>query len=216
MKMKFLECCTGLALAFAVANADAAVIINEVLFDPANDLSGDANGDGTREASGDEFVEILNTGLATVDIGGWTLSDDDGGAFAFPAGTTIDPGEFIVLFGGGTPTGFSGQVFTDDGSIGTGFSNSGDLVQLIDVPGTVNAPLTVVDSLDYTTLEDAGLGSDVSLAFDGTNFVDQDSLIPGVLFTPGASNTTVIPEPSSSVFVALAASGLGIARRRRK
>ena len=196
----------GLAAAFTAANASANVIINEFLFDPAPTApDGDANGDGVREASGDEFIEILNTGSTTVDISGWTLSDDDGGAFAFAAGTFIAPGEFIVLFGGGTPTGIPGQVFVDDGTIGTGLSNAGDVIQLIDDNGVT------VDEFDYNALDDAGFGADVSLAFNGTEFVDQDTLLPGVLFTPGASN--FIPEPGSIVL--LLGAGCLVARRRR-
>ena len=53
-------------------------VINEIFADPALDSSGDANGDGTREASGDEFVEVYNNTGGAVNISGWSLSDDDG------------------------------------------------------------------------------------------------------------------------------------------
>src|SRR5690606_34335601 len=33
------------------------IIINEIHADPAGDLTGDANGDGIRDASADEFIE---------------------------------------------------------------------------------------------------------------------------------------------------------------
>ncbi len=118
------------------------IVINEILFDPATDMTGDANGDGTREASGDEFVEILNLEGTDVDISGWTLSDDDGGnPFVFPSGTILTNQCTAVLFGGGTPTGDFGMglVFTDDGTIGTGLANGGDLVELKDGDGNVVA-----------------------------------------------------------------------------
>ena len=114
--------------------AEAVVVINEVLVDPPSGNRGDANGDGIQNSYGDEFVEILNTGPDAIDIGGWQLSDlkpGSKGPFTFPPNARIDPGEYIVLFGGGTPTGFEGKVFVDDGKIGGGLSNSGDAVFLI-------------------------------------------------------------------------------------
>ncbi len=104
------------------------VMINEILASP----QGDANGDGIIHAYEDEFIELYNAGDTPVDLSGWTLSDDDspGGAFVFPAGTTIDAYGFATLFGGGDPTGFTGPVFADDGRLGNGLANTGDTVEL--------------------------------------------------------------------------------------
>lgn len=110
------------------------VVINEILADPPSGNAGDANRDGDRDTNKDEFVEILNTGLRPINISGWQLSDNSrtSNRFAFPDTTWIAPGEYIVLFGGGTPTGFTGQVFVDDGRIGrSGLSNTSDQVFLI-------------------------------------------------------------------------------------
>ena len=48
-------------------------VINEILADPASGLAGDSNGDGVRDFSDDEFVEVVNVSGASVDISGWTL-----------------------------------------------------------------------------------------------------------------------------------------------
>ncbi|MEM8508392.1 MAG: ExeM/NucH family extracellular endonuclease [Bacteroidota bacterium] len=117
------------------------IVINEILFDPAGDLTGDANGDGTRDFAEDEFIEIVNLDGRDVDISGWTLSDDDGGAFGFPEGTILINNCTAVLFGGGTPTGDFGMglVFVDDGTIGSGLANGGDVVELRDDEGILIA-----------------------------------------------------------------------------
>ena len=114
------------------------VVIDEIHADPAAGLVGDANGDGLRSSSEDEFVELLNTGSRSIDLSGWQLSDLGSGEsrrFTFPRGALLDPGERVVLFGGGIPAGIPGASFVDDGKIGGGLSNSGDGVFLIDPTG---------------------------------------------------------------------------------
>ena len=116
------------------------IVIDEVLADPGSGLSGDANGDGTRQTYADEFVELLNRGPEAVDLGGWRLGDDDAAAvswFEFPPLTWLLGGSRAVLFGGGTPQGFAdpATIFTDDGRIGNGLSNGGDGLFLIDADG---------------------------------------------------------------------------------
>ncbi|MEM6859000.1 MAG: lamin tail domain-containing protein, partial [Pseudomonadota bacterium] len=171
------------------------VIINEIQFDPASGAAGDANQDGTRDFSQDEFVEIVNTTGAAIDISGWTLSDDDGDDFTFPAGTTLAAGQALVLFGGGTPPGNVGDgqpnasfggalVFVDDGSIGSGLSNGGDLIELRDDGGVV------VDSIGYGSSGSVTGGSDQSVTRDpdgSGGFVDHSAATGsgGALFSPG-------------------------------
>ncbi len=120
------------------------VVISEIHADPANGGNGDANGDGTRSATQDEFVELLNTSYDPVDISGWTISDGVGLKHTFPASTVIPGREAAVVFGGGTPTGdfgnaaMGGLVFTASTG-GLGLNNTGDTVTLGDGVGTVQA-----------------------------------------------------------------------------
>jgi len=46
-----------------------------------------------------EWVEIYNTTGAPIDLSGWYLRDEDGFSEAIPAGTSVAPGEAVVLFG---------------------------------------------------------------------------------------------------------------------
>jgi hypothetical protein len=111
------------------------IAIDEILADPPPGIAGDANRDGIRDGSEDEFVELVNLGDHPVLMEGWSLSDDDvsmGSRFRFPTGVMLKPGERLVLFGGGTPRDIQGQVFIDDGRIGNGLTNSNERVLLID------------------------------------------------------------------------------------
>ena len=116
----------------------AAVVIDEILADPPPGITGDANQDGTRKTYEDEFIEIYNTGPDTVSLMGWRLGDDDtslASLFTFPDSTKLPPGDRLLLFGGGTPTGFSVPAFADDGRIGNGLTNSGDVLLLLNAAG---------------------------------------------------------------------------------
>ena len=130
----------GMLWRIQVFGADKDVVVNEVLADPPSGDRGDANRDGGRHNSKDEFIEILNTGSKTIAIGGWHLSDhgtEVSKRFTFPSDTVIDPGEYIVLFGGGgtlnecSMSPEFGKVCFDDGTIGGGLKNSEDAVFLI-------------------------------------------------------------------------------------
>jgi hypothetical protein len=119
-----------------VTGGDAPVVLNEILADPPPDLAGDANGDGVRSNSDDEFVEIYNRGTAAVDLEGWTLHDASGLRHEFAPGVVLAPGEWCVVFGGGEPTGIPGTVTTASTG-GLSLNNTGDEVRLVADDGVV-------------------------------------------------------------------------------
>ena len=85
------------------------IIINEVLYDPPSGSAGDANGDGTRDANDDEFIEFVNTSTTSLDLSGYELYDGLALRTAtprhiFPAGSILGPDSALVIFGGGNPT----------------------------------------------------------------------------------------------------------------
>lgn len=101
-------------------------LISEVLYAVPTGTDGDANGDGSRSATGDEFVELVNPHDKAINLKGYTLTDsrevkyeDDPAAkpgpdgkkpkkakvlkpqmeFTFPE-LVLQPGEVVVLFNG--------------------------------------------------------------------------------------------------------------------
>ncbi|HAV77211.1 MAG TPA: hypothetical protein DCX53_07645 [Anaerolineae bacterium] len=106
------------------------LVINEVLADP-DATNGDANGDGTVNTTQDEFVEIVNTDTTAYDISGWTLSDAVGLRHTFPSGTVIPASCSVVVFAGGTPTGwFGGSLVQASSTNQLGLNNGGDTIKL--------------------------------------------------------------------------------------
>jgi hypothetical protein len=144
--------------------APGELLINEILADPfgsaSSDLEGDANGDGTRSAAGDEFVEIGSLADCALMLDGVTVADSQEDKFTFPVDVRLEPGKVVVIFGGGSPLGdFGGaQVFT---ASGLALNNDGDSVQIKSPEGA---------QLEMETYGTEG-GDDQSL----TRFVDLDA-----------------------------------------
>ena len=112
-------------------------LINEVNYDPESGSPGDANGDGTRSALEDEFIEFFNSG-PQIDLSGYTISDAAQVRHTFSAGSVIPANGVLVVFGGGTPTGSFGGATIQTASTGSlNMSNAGDLMTLRDAGGTI-------------------------------------------------------------------------------
>ena len=109
------------------------LVINEILAFPPL-LGGDANGDGVLDPQTDEFIEVVNTTLSVVDLGGWQLGDALSIRHIFPPGTRLSPGGAIVVFGGGTPQGIFGGSLVQIATSGQlGLDNSSDSIRLLDL-----------------------------------------------------------------------------------
>jgi hypothetical protein len=115
----------------------AHLVINEYLADPPDGPSGDANGDGLRDANQDEFVEIVNASPAPLSIAGFTIRDSAQIRFTFPPGSLIPPGEAAIVFGGGSPKGAFGNAAANSlvfaaGGAGLSLNNGGDSIIIRD------------------------------------------------------------------------------------
>ena len=119
------------------------LFISEVLADPPSGAAGDANRDGQRDPHEDEFIELYNAGPVPISLAGWRLGDAGSLSdyFRFPAKAVIAPRSYVVLFGGGNPSGFTVPVYTDDGTIGDGLTDTGEPIHLIDDHGHEAASL---------------------------------------------------------------------------
>jgi dienelactone hydrolase len=109
------------------------LMITEILADPPKGPAGDANGDGIRDPSEDELVEIVNTGKTPVCLSGWVLGDaKEPERHVFPLGHALPPGRRLVVFGGGVPTGRFEGADVQWATKGLDLSNAGDVITLRD------------------------------------------------------------------------------------
>jgi hypothetical protein len=78
-------------LAFTLASTDSeavaqfvgSIVINELMYHSDLDIDGE------------EYVELTNSGVITVDLSGWSFSD--GFDYVFPTGTVLPPAGFLVI-----------------------------------------------------------------------------------------------------------------------
>lgn len=109
------------------------LILTEIHADPAKGVKGDANNDGERDSHADEFVEFYNKGNTEICLTGWTLGDNDRARrHVFPIGSKISPGQYLVVFGGGIPSGLFGQSVVQWASYSNhlNLNNKGDGIKL--------------------------------------------------------------------------------------
>ncbi|WP_445749098.1 T9SS type A sorting domain-containing protein [Polaribacter sp.] len=163
------------------------IIINEVLFDPpgsvATDLNGDANGDGTRDANQDEFIEFFNNSTSPLDVSGFTISDGAALRHTIPASTIIPAKGVLVVFGGGTPTGDFGGAIVQIASEGAlNLTNSSDIIT---VKNTTDDIVIVFDSSKIAL--NFGDNQSITRSPDITgDFVLHTTANANLLFSPGA------------------------------
>ena len=98
MFARFIPIAAGLLLAAALPLsapiASAQLLLNEVLADPARDW----NGDAAISSRDDEWVEVINTGLATLDLAGYRLAGPDS-VWRYEFSGVLAPGAVRVVYG---------------------------------------------------------------------------------------------------------------------
>jgi len=180
------------------SSVQADLILNEFLASPASGPAGDANGDGVRDFSDDEFVELINFSHLPFDLSGWSISDSVSVRHTFPARSVLASFSGIVVFGGGTPVGSFGGALVQTASAGRlSLNNTGDTITVKDAAGQIQL------SVFYGSSANAGQSLNRSPELFGT--FTKHSSTPnsgGTLFSPGTtvdghSIESIVPEPTT-------------------
>ncbi|MFC7503143.1 lamin tail domain-containing protein, partial [Nocardioides sp. GCM10030258] len=133
----------------AAGGGPANVILNEVL----------ANEPGSATAG--EAIEIVNNGGTAISIAGWTLRDGTALRHTFAAGTTLQPGKAITVFGGASSIP-GGIVAVPASTGGLNLANGGDSVSLRDSGGAT------IQSMTYTPSQASSDGVSINRSPDGS------------------------------------------------
>jgi len=209
---------------FLSLSASAQIIINEVLYDPSNNLlDGDANGDGAYLRNADQFIEIVNIGNTPYDMRKFRICDSVIASGLKTVRHTVDstrilpPHTALVIFGGGTPIGnFGGAaVEADRGTAGLSMQNTGEWIIIADSTGRTLLRFNSDSASDnpnesytlFPDLNNTGIYSQHSRVasprkfspgtkVDGTPFVDTTS----VAITYKSAFLGIYPNPNSGLF----------------
>jgi Lamin Tail Domain len=169
------------------AHADP-LVLNEILAGPARDW----DGSGTFSSRDDEWVEVMNTSAAALDLTGYVITDGDS-LPRYALSGTLAAGEVLLVTG---KMSFDWEHATGNAAFGLSLGNSGDQVILWKVTG----PDTVaVDSYTYKSHE-AAADRAIGRSPNGTGgWALFDALNPytgattptgtGCAPTPGTANT---------------------------
>ena len=143
---------TVMSVGNAAGASSANVAINEIMYNPA---------------SGNEWVELFNSGDSTVNLTGWVIKDAANNTFGDLTNVEIPPGEYVVVNG-------TGAVLNNDN----------DEVHLFD------DSMTEVDNATY----DSSMGADgngKTLEYNPVTDTWEESLVDGG--TPGHRNSVLWP-----------------------
>lgn len=87
-------------------------------------IHADASGND-HENLNEEYIELTNEGGSTVDMTGWTLSDEANHVYTFPSGFTLEPGDTVTIY---TGSGSNSESELYWGSGAAVWNNTGDTI----------------------------------------------------------------------------------------
>lgn len=129
-------------------NVSQDIVINEVFYNPPlGNLQG-------------EFLELHNRGVAPVNIGGWSFTR--GVSFAFPVGTTLAAGDYLVVAQDPAALSAAHGLAAVLGPWEGNLANSGEAIRLVDALGNTVDEVRYFDGGRWSEWADGG-GSSLEL-----------------------------------------------------
>ncbi len=189
------------------------VFINEALADPPDGIAGDANHDGVRSGTDDEFIELVNAQADDVNISGWTVKTRAVGGtnettrHVFAAGTVVPAHDALVVFGGGSfnpnhPAFGGAHIIAASTAGGLSLTNAGLTILLRNAAGNLITEFSYggTTGLDGNANQSLTRAPDVSGNFRlhaqaagaGGRAFSPGTLVDGTFFAPRAGHLTSV------------------------
>lgn len=128
------------------------IVISEVHYHPTEPTAAELAVDPTFDQDDFEFIEILNIGFSTVDLGDAAFilipigNELEGVEYTFPQGTLIDPGQRLVIAANSEAFAARYPGVAIAGDYSSRLSNTGEWITLVDKDGNV------IDSFRYNDI----------------------------------------------------------------
>lgn len=119
------------------------VVINEIMYHPH-----------AAQAAQGQWIELHNRGAAVAQLGGWSLGDAV--SFNFPAGTTLGPGQYLVVSDNPTSLATHFPGVTILGPFSGELSRGSERLELIDQNNNVVDEVAYFDGGRWPALADGG------------------------------------------------------------
>ncbi len=173
----------GAANSRTCANAATSIVINEINYNSNNGITDPG-----------DWVELYNPNPSPVDISDWTFYDNNN-EFIFPAGTIIQPDDYLVLVENDVMfTSIFPHLTTNEylGNFVFGLSNKGERVSLFDENKCLSDYVVYNDRIPWDTIPD-GNGPTLSLITPNSDNTlpqswEASSNINSAYGTPGRAN----------------------------
>lgn len=112
--------------------------------------------DSSKGSGGDPYIEITSHESAAVDLSGWAVSvEEQKLKLSFPAGTILQPGKSLRIFGSPVDAITSGFSFGVDGAI---WATTGDTISLCDKDGSWVSCLDIDPETSQPASAEGGAG----------------------------------------------------------
>ena len=189
--------CAGVLLAGAVPAQGDDIRLNELMADPASDW----DGDGVFQFRDDEWVEIINVGVAPVSLTGYRLASADT-VWRYEFSGTLEPGQMKVVYGSQS---YAWEQATGNPAFGLRLTNTGGEITLWKITGGTSQFLESYAYLDHEAEDNRSSGrfpdgTDAWHIFDALNPYTGGTAPfgTGCNPSPGAEVICLVPtEPST-------------------
>ena len=142
--------CVWLLTAGAVPAGGDDIRLNEIMANPASDW----DGDGVYQFRDDEWVEIINVGVAPVSLTGYRLANADT-IWRYEFSGTLDPGQMKVVYGSQS---YAWEKATGNPAFGLRLANTGSEIALWKIAGGTPQFLESYAYLDHEAEDNRSSG----------------------------------------------------------
>jgi phosphatidylserine/phosphatidylglycerophosphate/cardiolipin synthase-like enzyme len=166
-----------------------AVVINEIMYDPST-LQGDD--------SYFEYIELVNTGSARVDLSGWSFAS--GTFFTFPSGVSLGPRQYLAVCANHDSVQAYYGITNAVGNFSNRLNNAGETIRLVNSEGATEDEVYYLSTAPWPT-QPAGTGPSLELIhYDLVNSMPENWAASEGFGTPGDVNSVFVPEDTTSYY----------------
>lgn len=137
-----------------IANLEDGVVINEIMYHRHADRT------PAYAENGEEWIELYNRSTETINLAGWRLTEAV--EYVFPAGTTLEPGAYLVVAGDAAALLVKHPGIDVVGNFSGNLNNGGERILLLDANGNPADDVHYYDGGVWPEYADGG-GSSLEL-----------------------------------------------------